>query len=141
MGGLYVTLDEAQQYRDVVRPWWWGLVVTELRKPPVLFIDCERYPELCGEIPVPVEKFPPYVTSGIALADLLGSLDYPNPDGTGPDPDGPWGPVIRESIAALGILQLSHAIRDRAYAGELQKLAAGLVQQQAAHIQELVAHP
>lgn len=140
MGGMYVTLDELPQHRDVVRPWWWGLVVTELRKFPVLSIDCERYPELCGEQPVPVEKFPPYLTSGIALADLLGSFDYPNPDGSGPDPDGPWGPVIQESIAALGILQLAHAVQDEAIGGELKKLAGALVEQQAVRLQGMVAH-
>lgn len=140
MGGIYVTVDKARTHRDLVRPWWWDLVVTELRKPPVLFIDCDRYPELCGEIPVPVEKWPPDLTSGIALVELLGSLDYPNPDGTGPDPDGPWGPVIRDSVAALGILQLSHAIGDREFSVELQSVAAKLVQRQAEHLQEIVAH-
>jgi hypothetical protein len=138
MGGIFVAVEDARTRREMVRPWWWGLVVTEYPGNK-LYIDCDRYPELCGEIPVPVERFPPELSSGFALLELLGSDAYPNPDGTGPDPDGPWGPVIRDSIAALGILQLAQTIGDRQFGAELQRVAADLVQRQAEQVQDLIA--
>ncbi len=105
---------------------------------------CEQYPEYCNGV---VQEFPPdfhppvaELAAGSAIANLLGAIGYVGPDQEGgPDPNGPWGPVIRDSLVAMSIVQLSGAISDREAAQHVRKVAADLVQRQAAQLQEVVA--
>ena len=120
----------------------WAQVAAELRFKKMIERLCEKYPEVCNgvieENPFKIDPWPE-LTAGSAIATILGPVGFPNPDGDGPDPNGPFGPVIRDSLVAMSMLQLSSAISDRSAAFEVQKVAAGLVQRHAEQLQEIVA--
>jgi hypothetical protein len=103
---------------------------------------CELIPGLCDlTVPVDWDKFPPdprELTTLVTVAGLIGTEGYPNPDGTGPDPDGPIGPIIHDVLVAISAGQLASTMADPELASELQSVASRAAQMNVVRLREAI---
>jgi hypothetical protein len=72
-----------------------------------------------------------------AVASALRSTFNPNPDD--PEPTGPGGPVIREILAAIGVLRMSALIADPVARQSIERVASGIVAASAGRAAEISA--
>jgi hypothetical protein len=76
------------------------------------------------------------LATGRAIVGMLGSVAFPNPEGDGPDPAGPLGPVMRDVLIGLTVFQLASQLGDKASSQSLGKVGADLVVQGAKRMTE-----
>jgi hypothetical protein len=74
----------------------------------------------------------------LALATLLGSAGYPNPEGDDPEGHGPKGPVMRDLLIGLATVQLVTQMRTSAQTRTLQTAAADMVIHSAQQLKDAV---
>ncbi|MEZ4506536.1 MAG: hypothetical protein R2848_12010 [Thermomicrobiales bacterium] len=144
MGNHYASGVKGNIHVELARPWWWDLIVGPPSSDQIhLYVQtlCERYPWLCQDtLPVDWDKFPPdprELTTLVTVAGLIGIDGYPNPDGTGPDPDGPIGPIMHDLLVSLVAGQLAMGMADRELATNLQMVAGKTAQFSARRLQEV----
>ncbi len=69
---------------------------------------------------------------GSTVSSALGAVGYVGPDQEGgPDPNGPWGPVIRDMLIGLTVVQVASGLSDEAQGRQLRSAAARVVAEQA----------
>ncbi len=111
-------------------PVMWDLFVAGLLKNLVF-----RGPVGGGDEPKPIN--PASLILATAVSSVLTS-GFPNPDGDGPDPNGPWGPVIRDIFVAVGVAQLGSIMTDKAMGRHFQGMAAKAIGAQAERLAQAV---
>ncbi|MBA3943190.1 MAG: hypothetical protein H0X37_01350 [Herpetosiphonaceae bacterium] len=104
-------------------PVMWDLLVAGLLKNLVF-----RGPIGGGDEPKPIN--PASLILASAISSVLTS-GFPNPEGDGPDPNGPWGPVIRNIFVAVGVAQLASTFTDAGMRRQFQGMAAKAIGAQA----------
>ncbi len=146
MGGISGKVEKARTTRDMVHATWRYQIFgppTREQLDQYLVSLCELIPGLCDlTVPVDWDKFPPdprELATLVTVAGLIGTEGYPNPDGTGPDPDGPFGPIIHDVLVALSAGQLASTMADRALASELQLAAGRAAQVQMGRLQAVIS--
>lgn len=145
MGGIFGTVDKRKEYRDEahasLRDQIFGPPTREQLDQYLLSI-CDLVPGLCDlTIPVDWDKFPPdprELSTLVTVAGLIGTDGYPNPDGTGPDPDGPFGPIMHDVLVSVGIGQLASTLTDQEMAADLQSVAGKAAQMNVVRLREAI---
>lgn len=144
MGNHYASGVKGNTHVELARPWWWDQVVGPPSSDQIhLYVQtlCERYPWLCQDtLPVDWDTFPPdprELTTLVTVAGLIGVDGYPNPDGTGPDPDGPIGPIMHDLLVALSARHLASSMADKELGHELHAVAGKAAQLSAVKLQAI----
>ena len=145
MDGYLATVDELSTNRLRVRPAWMSAIFEEWQT-SFWRRFCEQYPEVCHGVQRDFPKlFEPdpwaQVATGGAIAELLNPVGFVGPDQEGgPDPNGPLGPYIRETLISLSLVQLAGSLADHDLGREIQGMAGRMAQIHTERLQEAIAN-